>query len=409
VSQRAGVWWPWLVAVGGLGVLCVSNGLVISGITAFDESLLAEFNWQRGELKLRDLITLVGTGLAAPFAGALVDRFGPRPLLLAGSLLLASGYLAYAQVQALWQVYMIHAGFALALVCCGVNVAVIMVSRWFHARRGLALGIVVVGTSVGGMLLTPIFSDLIAAHGWRGAFRLAALTPLALWPIALWLARAPADRSHAPLGEAAALAPADPHWQRALTTPAFWTLAAIAGLCFYAMLGVIASLRLHLIDLGATPQQASAGFAWLMSMALAGKFLFGLVADHLPGPRALLLNLTVMLAGCTLLARMDATGTALATTLLGLGWGGLFTLIQLRAVDQFGLAHAGKLMGVITLVDASLGGLGAWATNALHAGADGGYGLAYRLIVALVALAWLLSAMAARSARPAVRPDRGSG
>lgn len=409
MSQRAGVWWPWLVAVGGLGVLCVSNGLVISGITAFDESLLAEFNWQRGELKLRDLITLVGTGLAAPFAGALVDRFGPRPLLLAGSLLLASGYLAYAQVQALWQVYMIHAGFALALVCCGVNVAVIMVSRWFHARRGLALGIVVVGTSVGGMLLTPIFSDLIAAHGWRGAFRLAALTPLALWPIALWLARAPADRSHAPLGEAAALAPADPHWQRALTTPAFWTLAAIAGLCFYAMLGVIASLRLHLIDLGATPQQASAGFAWLMSMALAGKFLFGLVADHLPGPRALLLNLTVMLAGCTLLARMDATGTALATTLLGLGWGGLFTLIQLRAVDQFGLAHAGKLMGVITLVDASLGGLGAWATNALHAGADGGYGLAYRLIVALVALAWLLSAMAARSARPAVRPDRGSG
>ena len=411
MSQRAGVWWPWLVAVGGLGVLCVSNGLVISGITAFDESLLAEFNWQRGELKLRDLITLVGTGLAAPFAGALIDRFGPRPLLLAGSLLLASGYLAYAQVQALWQVYMIHAGFALALVCCGVNVAVIMVSRWFHARRGLALGIVVVGTSVGGMLLTPVFSDLIAAHGWRGAFQLAALTPFALWPIAAWLARAPADSGFAPLGAPAVamVEPADPHWQRALATPAFWTLAAIAGLCFYAMLGVIASLRLHLIDLGATPQQASVGFAWLMSMALAGKFLFGLVADHVPGPRALLLNLTVMLAGCVLLARMDATGTSLATTLLGLGWGGLFTLVQLRAVDQFGLAHAGKLMGVITLVDASLGGLGAWATNALHAGADGGYAFAYWLIVALVTTAWLLSAMAARSARPAARPGRGSG
>lgn len=407
MSSRAGRWWPWLVAFGGLGVLCVSNGLVISGITAFDESLLGQFGWARGELKLRDLITLVGTGLAAPFAGALVDRFGPRPLLAVGSLLLSAGYLAYSQVAALWQVYLIHAGFALALVCCGVNVAVIMVSRWFHARRGLALGIVVVGTSVGGMLLTPLFSDLIAAQGWSRAFQWAALTPLALWPIAIWLARAPAGTGRDLLGETTATA--DPHWRRALATSAFWTLAAIAGLCFYAMLGVIASLRLHLIDLGATPQQASVGFAWLMSMALAGKFLFGLVADHVPGPRALLLNLTVMLAGCVLLARMDATGTSLATTLLGLGWGGLFTLVQLRAVDQFGLAHAGKLMGVITLVDASLGGLGAWATNALHAGADGGYAFAYWLIVALVTTAWLLSAMAARSARPAARPGRGSG
>ena len=185
------------------------------------------------------------------------------------------------------------------------------------------------------------------------------------------------------------LAGGDP---QALMTSMALTLAAISTGAVFTLMPLI-----------------SAGFAWLMSMALAGKFLFGLVADHLPGPRALLLNLTVMLAGCVLLARMDAAGTALASTLLGLGWGGLFTLIQLRAVDQFGLAHAGKLMGVITLVDASLGGLGAWATNALHAGTDGGYAIAYRLIAALVALAWLLSAMAARSARPAGRPGRESG
>ena len=81
----------WLVALSGLAVLMVSNGMVISGITAFDESLIGQFGWARGDLKLRDLITLVGTGLAAPFIGIAIDRFGVRALLAAGSLMLAGG------------------------------------------------------------------------------------------------------------------------------------------------------------------------------------------------------------------------------------------------------------------------------------------------------------------------------
>lgn len=381
----AGAWRPWLVAFGGLAVLCLSNGLVISGLTAFDEALLGEFGWARGDLKLRDLITLLLTGLFAPFAGALIDRIGVRPLLFAGGALLAGGYLAYAEVRTLAQVYWIHAGFALALVCCGVNVAVIMVARWFDTRRGLALGIVVTGTSVGGMLLTPLLTALIDAHGWREAFRLAALLALLLWPIAALLAQPPAVSAAAPATAD------DRRWHAALRTRAFWTLATIAALSFYAMLGVIASLRLHLIDLGHSPQQASAGFAWLMAMALAGKFAFGAIADRWRGERVLVLNLAVMFAGCLLLANRAPALVGVAATLLGLGWGGLFTLVQLRAVDQFGLAHAGKLMGLITLIDASAGGLGAWLTNRLHAGADGGYGFAYQLIATLVALALLLA------------------
>lgn len=383
---------PWAVAIGGLVVLCISNGLVISGLTAFDEALLAEFGWARGDLKLRDLITLLLTGLSAPFAGALIDRFGVRPLLFVGSLLLAAGYLAYAQLSTLAQVYWIHAGFALALCCCGVNVAVIMVARWFELRRGLALGIVVTGTSVGGMLLTPLFTWLIAELGWREAFRAAALLALLLWPIAAWLAVPPSSPARS-----AATAADDGHWRAALRTRAFWTLAAIAALSYYAMLGVIASLRLHLLDLGATPQAASAGFAWLMAMALCGKFGFGALADHWRGERVLVLNLAVMLAGCVLLAMRDMGSVSAASTLLGLGWGGLFTLVQLRAVDQFGLTHAGKLMGLITLIDASAGGLGAWLTNRMHAGEDGGYGLAYQVIAGLVALALLLSMSRSRS------------
>ena len=66
-------YYPWLMALLGMTVLLVSNGLVVTGLTVFDESLLKEFGWSRGQLKLRDLITLVLAGWMAPFLGVYDD------------------------------------------------------------------------------------------------------------------------------------------------------------------------------------------------------------------------------------------------------------------------------------------------------------------------------------------------
>lgn len=398
---------PWLVALSGLVVLMVSNGMVISGITAFDESLIGQFGWARGDLKLRDLITLVGTGLAAPFIGIAIDRFGVRALLAAGSLMLAGGYLAYAQVSTLEQVYLIHLVFAAALVASGVNVSVIMVSAWFVSHRGAAIGLVLVGTSIGGVLFPPLITALIAQSGWRAAFQMMALAPALVLLVAIFLARSPQQLGVRALGAGSVASDARAHGDpfdltlaQALRTTGFWALVLVAALSFYCMLGVIASLRLHLQDLGAAPAAASRGFAWMMSMALAGKFLFGLAADRINQRVVLLANLAVMLGGAGLLASMDTGLTFAATTLFGLGWGGLFTLIQLQAINHFGLTHAGKILGVITLIDASAGGLGAWLTNQLFA-REQSYALSYQLMVVLMGVAFV-AALAVR------RPGRGS-
>ncbi|MGE8226515.1 MAG: MFS transporter, partial [Stenotrophomonas sp.] len=116
-------YYPWLMAVMGMLVLLVSNGLTVTGLTAFDESLLKDFGWSRSELKLRDLITLVLAGWMAPFLGALIDKVGPRKLVLAGIALLAALYAAYAHIHSLAHLYWIHVGFAAVLVAAGLNVA----------------------------------------------------------------------------------------------------------------------------------------------------------------------------------------------------------------------------------------------------------------------------------------------
>lgn len=396
---------PWTIAVAGMLVLMVSNGMIISGITAFDESLLGEFGWSRSELKFRDLITLVGTGLVAPFIGALIDRLGVRALLIAGSLMLSVGYLGYSQINHLYQIYLIHLLFAAVLVAAGMNVAVIMVSSWFVRHRGKAIGMAVLGTSLGGVLFPPLITMLIANYGWRSSFMLMSLAPLLLLLIGLFLARTPRQLGLLPLGAESMASDARPHGHgddltlaHAMRTLSFWALALVAGLSFYCMLGVISSLRLHLQDLGADPLRASQSFAWMMSMALVGKLLFGFMADRLDQRDVFLLNLVIMLIGICALASMDTRWSFLAITLLGLGWGGLFTLIQIQAVNHFGLSHAGKILGMITLIDASSGGLGAWLTHQLY-GADQGYLWSFRLMILLMLLALLAATWVRRPAR----------
>ena len=121
---------PWLMAFLALFMLFVTNGFTTTSLTAYDESLLKEFGWSRGQLKFRDLITLMIAGLSAPFAGILIDKIGTRKLMLTGSLLLAAAYFSYGFITSQTHLYLIHAVFGIVLVCAGLNVAVIHVGRW---------------------------------------------------------------------------------------------------------------------------------------------------------------------------------------------------------------------------------------------------------------------------------------
>ncbi|WP_161808864.1 MFS transporter, partial [Stenotrophomonas ginsengisoli] len=82
-------------------MLSISNGMTMTGITAFDASLLDEFGWSRGALKFRDMFNLLLAALLSPFIGALIDRVGVRALVLFGSVLLAILYVAYSQVASI--------------------------------------------------------------------------------------------------------------------------------------------------------------------------------------------------------------------------------------------------------------------------------------------------------------------
>ena len=415
---------PWIMAIMALLILLVSNGLTVTGLSAFDESLLDEFGWSRGALKFRDLITLLLAGVMAPFVGILIDRIGPKALVIIGCAMLAALYAAYANIQSITHVYLIHVGFAAVLVAAGLNVAVILVSQWFVAKRGTAIGIALVGTSLGGVFVPQVVVALIGEHGWRESFLWLALIPVVMMVLVAAVVRAPRADGPQPLGAgqpaddsragraAASAALPDLGYRQALRTRTFWALALVAMCTFYSIMAVSANLFLHMRDMEFSPQDAGNALGVMFGLGMVGKFLFGFLADLFRPKAVFLVNLGIMAAGAILLATVNPGVIWYALVLFGLGWGGLYTMIQLLAVNAFGLSSAGKILGTVTMCDAITAGLGIWFTALLY-DHFGSYQLAFGIMCALVLIAFAVAMLvrnervhlaAQRAADPAATP-----
>lgn len=393
--------YPWLMAFLAMTILFVTNGLSTTGITAFDESLLKEFGWSRGELKFRDLITLMTAGLLAPFVGALIDRVGVRTLILVGSGLFACLYYAYGHITSLVHLYLIHAGFGLVLVCAGINVAVIFCSQWFIRSRGTAVGIALVGTSLGGVVFPSMILSQIGTNGWRATFATMAIAPLCLLILSFFLVRRPDEKGMVALGtgevsrNASAASPDDVRYAAALKTVSFWALAFVAMATFYSILAMASHLFLHMRDMGFDPKTAGGALGLLFGLGLISKFLFGFLADVLNPKIVFVCNVAVMLIGLLFLATFSKDWVWIGIVITGFGWGGLYTMIQLQAVNNFGVTDSGKILGTITMLDAIGGGLGIWLTGVMF-DKFGNYHAAFYILCGLLTLALLVSTQVRR-------------
>jgi MFS family permease len=415
IPRRA---YPWIIPFTTMFTLFVTNGIPIGGLSVFDEPLLNEFGWSRSALKFRDLLTFGTAGLLGPLAGALADKLGVRRLMLFGAVLLGISLFFYAHIQSAVHMYIIHLGFALTVVFAGLIVNVMLVSRWFEYKRGTAVGLTLIGTSLGGIVLAPLGNYLIQTFGWRRAFQIEIALPILLILVILLIMRdapehmglephrKPDPKRPDPLPDtravgvgAAGTKPGELpglSYGAAMRTGTFWALALVAMTTFFSILGVSAHLFLHLRDLGVTPERAAVGISLLFSFGLLGKFVIGMLADLMDHKWLFLINLSVMFAGSLCLASMSVVLFWPFLILFGLGWGGLYTLLQVLIVDTFGLKASGKILGTITVLDAIGGGLGPFVIGYLF-DTTGNYFVPFTVVAGLIFVAMICATMVRRN------------
>ena len=386
-------YFPWLMALLACLSLMVSNGMSISGLSVFDESLLGEFGWSRGELKFRDMITLGVTAVMAPVLGVFLDRYGVRACMIVGWVLLIVAYVFYGNIQSLSDMYWVHALLGIVLVLCGPECRpLILVSHWFVEHRGTAIGITLLGSSLGGAFFPQYGTAMIARLGWREAYYSEIVFAVFMLFLTVFVVRSrPVDKGLSAVGDRKGCV--DPAQEGmtygdAIRSRNFWALAVIACTTFYTVLGMQAHIFLHMRDMAFSVQAATNAISLFFMCALVGKFAFGLVADRVGPGRVFSMNLLVMLMGALAVASMSKIAVWAAVVAFGLGWGGVYTVLQLSCMSCFGLRDAGKILGTITVLDATGGGLGIWLTGVLY-GSQGDYQLAFGIFCVLVFVALL--------------------
>jgi MFS family permease len=271
-----------------------------------------------------------------------------------GGVLLGTGLALSGTIHALGALYATYFVAGMGMSTAYIASASTAV-RWFVARRGLAVGLVMAGAGVG-VLLAPLgIAVVIDRLGWRGAYLvLGSAIGLALIALSRLFVQDPAVRGLAPYGggtgEAPSGAPATPSWPAgvALRHPTFLALAGVYTLAWIPVFLPPVHLAAMARDLGLAPAVAATALSALGAGSLAGRVVMGVLSDVIGRRAALALSLVLQMVSFGALALPTGAASLLgAAGLYGFGYGAVTALMPAIVADFFGPAHAGSLVGLI--------------------------------------------------------------
>ncbi len=339
-------------------------GLVAAGARSspvvYIVPLEREFGWSRGAIGAAVAVNLLLFGLAAPISGRLIDRFGPRVVMLCSLSLLAVGVAATVLVRELWQLSLLWgpviglgAGGGASVMAAAVS------SRWFVARRGLIVGILGTSSSTGQMIFIPALGLLVASFGWRSASLAMAAIVLAVLALAFRRMRnEPAELGVQPYGAGTAAAAAETQQEgisigvsQALRTPEFWLLAGTFFVCGGTANGLVGTHFIpHSIDHGISPETAAATYGVMGMLNFVGTLMSGWLTDRFDARR--ILAAVYILRGMSLFVLPSVTdfgfsGLFIFAVIYGLDWFATVPPTVALATRRFGRKSLGTIYGLI--------------------------------------------------------------
>jgi sugar phosphate permease len=412
--SRHGLHYSWIVLAVAFALTVVTAGaMALPG--ALIVPLERQFGWSAEDVSGAVALRLLIYGAMAPFAAGLIDRLGLRNVMLAAIALIAAGLAHSLWMTQVWQLtllwgLLVGVGAGLTALVLGAVVA----TRWFTARRGLALGVLTAGSAAGQLVFLPLAAWLERDWGWRAALAptLVGLAVVAAL-VALLLADRPADLGLAPYGEVVVTPPAAaPRGGEFRTlgeiagSGAFWILASTFFICGLSTNGLI---QTHFIALCSDFEVGSVTAA--STLALMGAFDFigaigsGWLSDRYDN--RMLLFVYYGLRGLSLIylpgSSFSVAGLSLFAVFYGLDWVATVPPTVRLVAQAFGRERAGTAFGwiyAVHMAGAATAAYGAgYSRSVLQTYLPALY-IAGALCIVAASLVWLIERQPAEAGSP---------
>jgi MFS family permease len=391
-------YYGWVIVATCLLILTLTS-LVATSFPIFYVPVLEGFNWSRGSTAIALSIHLILSGVAAPFAGELIDRYGPRVVMPIGAVITGAALILLSRSTALWQVYATF-GVLAAIGCATIHITPLtaVASNWFTRNRGMAISLVVAGPGAGQLLILPLLQTLIQRSGWRIAYLVFGLAVLIVPTtlVRLFLYRRPSDKGVVLEEEArpqrtregvdvdtdenssaetdgsstTEWVVVDKKWTetdwtvaKAIRKQRFWSLMLVLALVASGFFLIGIHLIAYLEDKGYSPVTAAyvMGFQGLIN--IFGTLLGGMLGDRIGREKTLSLGVLFYI-GCIVFLNLSGwvslyflVGFVL---LYGVGYGMAFPALMASVADLFQGKHFGSILGVMLLGGYFGAALGSW-------------------------------------------------
>ena len=341
----------WVMVALGAFMTCVAVGAMFS-LAVFLRPITESTGWSHTAVSAAMTLNFLAMGAAGFGWGALSDRIGPRPVVLAGAVLLGLGlFLASSAQSAL--AFQVSFGLLVGIaVGSFFSPMIAAVMGWITERRGLAVALVSVGVGVAPMTMSPFAAWLITQMDWRAALTVfAVLVWATLVPAALFARRPPA----VPAAEQTAGEGPQMSLRDAFVSAPFVILALTFFACCAAHAGPIFHTVTYAMTCGIAPLAAVTVYSVEGLAGLGGRLALGVLADRLGVKRVLIAGLLIQAVAAFAFIFASRLGEFYAVAaLFGFAYGGVMPLYAVLAREYFGQRILGAVFGAAAMVS-SLG------------------------------------------------------
>ena len=395
------IYYGWFMLAALTLMYATTNGVGAYALTVMRPLQIKSFGLDAQSAAFLPTLLFLTIAIASPFIGRILDRFNPRNIIAIGAFGAIALIFSLAYVTSYTALCIFYVLYGLCMSLAGIMSFMYLINKWFDHYKGLATGIMILGSSLGGIIFPRI--AVMAGADWQtSCMYLGIASAIFLLPALLLIKSEPAivgsvpDGAYFPQRDNAKPAETDRSLNDALRSPIFYMVLLVTAILWFCIKGYHQNHGFVIKDLGGTPAFSAKLLGFFSLTAIVGKLFFGYLSDKINKEYTIVAAIGVMAGDFFIMQTLSTNPLVLNAFALiaGFGFGGAFTLIQVWVASIYRGKSYGSVLGVVIMVDELAGCAGTLVLGTLRK-VSGNFKSGFDLMLILCAVA-ILSAIMVR-------------